>query len=36
VSSKSEVKMKITPEIEAQIKEAAMVVANDRKLTPHG
>ena len=36
VSSKSEVKMKITPEIEAQIKEAAQVVMNDRKLTPHG
>lgn len=36
ISSKSEVKMEITPEIEAQIKEAAQVVMNDRNIVPHG
>lgn len=36
ISSKSEVKMEITPEIEAQIKEAAQVVMNDREIVPHG
>ena len=36
ISSKSQVKMEITPEIEAQIKEAAMVVMNDRNIVPHG
>jgi len=36
ISSKSQVKMEITPEIEAQIKEAAQVVMNDRNIVPHG
>lgn len=33
---KQDVKMKLTPEMEAEIQKAAQVVNNDRKLTPHG
>lgn len=33
---KQDVKMKLTPEMEAEIQKAAQVVNNDRRLTPHG